>query len=428
MKRSLVAWSAPSALAALVALCPATSLAQSISSVTLFGVVDVTQSAYRNQSDTPLGFKISRSQSVLTNSGLSSSRLGFRGIEDLGGGLEASFWLEAGINPDTGTGSGATGGLTFNRRSTVSLSWNFGELRLGRDYTPTYWNDNLFDPFGVNGVGTSLIATANGLNSPGSVGGGITNNTTYTRASNSIGYFLPPGLGGVYGQLMYAFNEQTSYDPGGLTPPGIAAIIADPTLAATGNDARAGRYVGGRLGYANGPLDIALAVASSTVGSNFFLGTTTSLDIWSVAGSYDFQVVKLFAEYGSTKQNISYASNVFNPFGVSNPGFDGVLLGLTAPVGPGLIRFAYSAVRYDNVNNLNFTNLNPDPKADKYALGYVYNLSKRTAIYGTIAYLSNKNGAGLTVGGPGFYVTPINGVVPVPARSVGYDLGLRHSF
>ena len=76
------------------------------------------------------------------------SRLGFRGTEDLGGGLNASFWLEAGLNNDNGTGAststnnststsqaGASGsqGLTFNRRSTVSLASTWGELRLGRD-------------------------------------------------------------------------------------------------------------------------------------------------------------------------------------------------------------------------------------------------------------------------------------------------------
>ena len=88
----------------------------------------------------------------LTNSGYNSSRLGFRGTEDLGGGMSASFWLEAGVNNDDGTGAATstnnqaiaapapavagTQGLTFNRRSTVSLAGGWGELRLGRDYTP----------------------------------------------------------------------------------------------------------------------------------------------------------------------------------------------------------------------------------------------------------------------------------------------------
>ncbi len=79
--------------------------------------------------------------------------------------MSASFWLEAGVNNDDGSGAatatnnqgGTTGGggLTFNRRSTVSLAGGWGELRLGRDYTPQFWNLTIFDPFGTNGVGTT---------------------------------------------------------------------------------------------------------------------------------------------------------------------------------------------------------------------------------------------------------------------------------
>jgi hypothetical protein len=105
---------------------------------------------------------VKTSKTGLGNSGYNSSRLGFRGTEDLGGGLAASFWLEAPITND----DGATGVSTFARRSTVSLSGGFGEVRLGRDYTPTFWNDTVFDPFGTNGVGTNIISTANGFNVP----------------------------------------------------------------------------------------------------------------------------------------------------------------------------------------------------------------------------------------------------------------------
>ena len=65
------------------------------------------------------------------------SRWGIRGTEDLGGGLYAGFWLESAVLPDTGAAQAAFWG----RRSTVSLgSKDYGELRLGRDYTPTFWN------------------------------------------------------------------------------------------------------------------------------------------------------------------------------------------------------------------------------------------------------------------------------------------------
>jgi len=178
MKKSLVA------LAALGAVGMA-GVASAQSSVTLFGVVDAAVSAYSKKSQTPLGNSVTTSQTALTNSGYNSSRLGFRGTEDLGGGLAASFWLESSLGNDDGT-AGAGINQFFNRRSTVSLSGAFGEVRLGRDYTPTYWNDTVFDPFTVNGVGTNLISTAN-------KGFG---NQNYTRANNTAGYFLPPNLGG----------------------------------------------------------------------------------------------------------------------------------------------------------------------------------------------------------------------------------------
>ena len=64
-----------------------------------------------------------------------------------------------------------------------------------------------------------------------------------------------------------------------------------------------------------------------------------------------------------------------------------------------------------------------DPKASKLALGYVHNLSKRTALYATVARESNKNGAALTVGGPGFVTGAFT-----PKTSTGYDYGIRHAF
>jgi len=424
MKKSLVA---------LAALAVA-GIASAQSSVTLFGVVDATISGFSNKAEDKRNptlenpnfvrrADVTTSQTVLRNSGYNSSRLGFRGTEDLGGGLAASFWLEGALSNDDGT----PGGQNWQRRSTVSLSGNFGEVRLGRDYTPTFWNDTVFDPFGTNGVGTNLISTANGYNNPGSVisQGGFIQNTTYVRASNSIGYFLPPNLGGFYGQFMYAFNEKTNYDPGTRTPPGPEAFLANPNNNPdAAGVSRAGRYVGGRIGYANGPLDVALAYGQSTVASNFYAGTTTNLDTWNLGASYDFGVVKLFGEYSNAKLKQDTSSNfvagVTNPFGFREPGADGWLLGVTVPVGPGLIRASYSAVDYKNTGAFISEQLGyrPDPKADKFAIGYVHNLSKRTALYATVARINNKNGADLTVGGPAFYT---EGGVLTPKTSTGYD-------
>ena len=100
--------------------------------------------------------------------------------------MAASFWLESGFTQD----SGATGLTSFSRRSTVSLSGGFGELRLGRDYVPTYWNESVFDPMGAVGVGENLIKSISG-------------NIATARG--------PGSLGGFYGQVMYALPENVKH-------------------------------------------------------------------------------------------------------------------------------------------------------------------------------------------------------------------------
>ncbi|RZL86238.1 MAG: porin, partial [Variovorax sp.] len=241
-----------------------------------------------------------------------------------------------------------------------------------------------FDPFGVNGVGTNLIATANGFVTPGSAAVGFQANPNYIRASNSIGYFLPPTLGGFYGQVMYAIAEKDKFDPGTATP------------ALPLNNSRTGRYVGGRFGYSSASLDIAVAYGSTTVADDYYAGVTTNLNTVNLGASYDFGPVKLFGEIARSKLQ----RDTVNPSLIPEPAADGYLLGATVPVGPGLIRVSYGEVKLDT--NIRNPLLAPpsDPKAQKFAFGYVYNLSKRTALYGTYAYLKDKNGLDLTAGGP----------------------------
>jgi predicted porin len=349
MKKSLVA---------LAALAAATG-AFAQSSVTMFGIVDATF-AY-GKSDV-------NKRTSLTNSGLNSSRFGVRGVEDLGGGMNGSFHLEAGINNDNGslgatttdnqgTASGG-GGLTFNRRSTVSLGGGFGEARLGRDYTPHFWNHTVYDPFGTNGVGTSQL-----LNS--SIGG-----PTTVRASNSIGYFLPGNLGGAFGQVQYYMGENLSN-------------------AANKND---GNGFSARGGYANGPISAAVAL-----GQTKYLAGTGKITTVNFGGSYDLGVAKLSALYDQDKNALT---------GLKGAGF---LFGVNAPVGASEIRAAFSTYKTKPGN----------AQTNKFAVGGVYNLSKRTAAYTTLAFLSNKNGA----------AQALNGATGVAnKKSTGFDVGLRHSF
>ena len=431
MKKSLVA---------LAALAVA-GIASAQSSVTLFGVVDASVSHYSSNAKVvnpfaanllyPNGFN--QSQTVLGNSGYNSSRLGFRGTEDLGGGLAASFWLESGISNDDG--KNALG--SFGRRSTVSLSGGFGEVRLGRDYTATFWNDTTFDPFGTNGVGSSAIFGTSlrlaVLRGPGNAAGG-SGSDTYVRTSNSIGYFLPPNLGGFYGQFQYALPENTSSS-------GLASSSK-------------GRYVGGRVGYANGPLDVALAYGESQAvdtpagiaAGAIVLGQKRKIDTLNIGASYDFGPAKLFGELSQVKdKNQGGVQNV--PFLVQQSTTDkygGALIGVTVPVGAGLIRASYSHVKFSNgsfrpllanpiINQSNF-----DATANQLALGYVHNLSKRTALYATISELRINNGGNSQVLGGQSVIqsngtNPAGGVGNSPAgyaqrSSMGYDFGVRHSF
>jgi predicted porin len=393
-------------------------IASAQSSVTVFGIVDASVSSYSNKSEDRHGAtllnpfyvnqgSVKASQTALANSAYNAARLGFRGTEDLGGGLAASFWLEAPITNDDGQG----GVSTFARRSTVSLSGGFGEIRLGRDYTSTFWNDTVFDPFGSLGVGASLVFKANTASNAFTpaytTSAGVTNVTgnNYVRASNMVGYFLPPNLGGFYGQVQYAFNEKTHYDDGAFTP--------------AGADTRSGRYVGGRFGYAHGPLDVAVAYGESTLASNFYAGSTTSLATVNLGASYDFGVAKLMGEVSRTRNKVDYQNTPLLP--ANDIDVNGYVLGVTVPVGPGLIRALYGHVKYDDNLPLSTTG---DPKADQLALGYVHNLSKRTALYATVSRIKNRNGASLTVGGPAF----VTGSVFTPSTSTGYDVGLRHAF
>jgi predicted porin len=352
MKKSLIALAALAASGAVFAQ----------SSVTLFGIVDA---AYEHGS----GSVSSKNQ--LANSGYNSSRLGFRGVEDLGGGMSASFWLEGQLQNDNGAGAatntnnqasgGALAGMnggqgfTFGRRSTVSLSGGFGELRLGRDYTPQFWNLTIFDPFGTNGVGTTQT-----LNS-------IITGATAVRASNSIGYFLPGNLGGFYGQVNYWMGENNSG-------------------TATHND---GNGYGLRFGWGNGPLNVAVATSRTTYAAG-------DVHQSNIGGQYNFGMATLMAHYARDKNG-----------SITGKGW---LVGGLIPVGPGDVRLAYSRYETDAVGS---------PETKKWALGYVYNMSKRTALYATYAHVSNGGTAAQALGGA---VTTVGG------SSTGYDLGIRHSF
>ncbi|MCG2594270.1 porin [Ramlibacter sp. XY19] len=338
MKKKLIA----------LALAGAASGAFAQSSLTLFGVVDV-GIAHLTGTDT--------SRTGVSTGGANISRLGFRGTEDLGGGLAASFWLEAGLDVDTGIGKGLAGGLNFNRRATVGLSGaHWGELRLGRDDAATFLNTLIFDPFLTNGVGGNNAFIMQGAP---------------IQVSNAISYFLPANLGGFYGQLQYTPSEQPSGAP------------------------RQGKYWGVRGGWRSKVLNLAAATGE-------LKGATAAdnVKIHNAGISYDFGIARPSLLWATEQKN-----------GVKITALE---LGVVAPVGPGEVRA--QASRYDTSNsNADWT---------KFAIGYGYNLSRRTQLYATVAHVSNSDGAQRSIGVQGLAApgTTLGG------NSNGYEAGIRHIF
>ena len=322
------------------------------SSVTLFGIVDEA-ARYTKNGDLKL--------KSLVSGGINTSRFGVRGVEDLGDGLKAGFWLESGFNADSGSINDT--GRFWSRRSTVSLIGSFGEVRLGRDYTPTYTGFADFDLFGDNGV-----AASGKFNS--SLG---TVRDTGTRADNQIMYLLPSNIGGVYGRAAVAAGEGTAGK----------------------------KYYGGRIGYAAGPFDVSVSYGQTTVAP--LLGEDKFKDA-NIGASYDLGVVKLVGYYAQNK--------------FANQKLARYSLGVSAPIGLGIVKASYTRANASGTNAVG-TNLDAND-ADQFAVGYVYNLSKRTAVYGTAAYVKNKGAAAFNV----------NSALALAGgqKSTGAEVGIRHAF
>lgn len=165
--------------AAAAAALAAFGAAHAQSSVTMYGRADATVGR-------PIG-----SDNLVVNNG-TGSRLGFRGVEDLGGGLSAFFTLEHRFNIDTGA---PTEAARFFRQSYLGLRSNrWGTLQLGRDYTPAYIDAMVpADPFG-HGTIASLLTIHTGGISP-------------LRVDDQVKYSLP--IGPVKATAMVSIDRNT---------------------------------------------------------------------------------------------------------------------------------------------------------------------------------------------------------------------------
>lgn len=321
-------------LLALAVLGAFAGAAQAQSNVTLYGVIDAGLVLERNA---PAG-AVPSGNNKITSGVESGSRIGFKGTEDLGSGLKAKFVAETGFCSDSTAGGGfCTGGGTFmGRQAYVGLEGGWGSVTVGRQYNPFFNLLTTADPFG-----TGLA---------GNIG-----NLSYTagvRTNNAVIY-SSPAMGGFSLQGMWAAGEQVG-------------------------SSTAGRTAGIGAGYSAGPLWVALAHhnVKSTGAAPFGSTKATSL-----GGTYDFNVVKLHAYYAAVDAETGG--------GVTTGDMTDAMIGVSVPLGPGSLMASY--VRK---NDKMLTNAD----ANQAAIGYDYNLSKRTNLYTSYGRISNKNGAVYTVG------------------------------
>jgi len=368
MKKSLLA------LAVLGAFAGAAS-AQS--SVTIYGLLDVGVNHTDNGDVTT---------NRLKSGGQSGSRIGFKGTEDLGNGLSAVFVLENGINVDDGSDNTSA----FSRLAYVGLNGGFGSVKFGRQISPLKASYEQIDPFGGAGdIGSveriffSHQAAANGGSANSFTGNSATASGQVGRTDNTINY-TTANLSGFTGQVAYSFGE-------------------------VAGDNSAGRRIGANIAYANGPLNVQFAYDTTDAGVVATTALTTTFDskIGFLGATYNFGPFKLHGAYAETK--------IDPVVGTADRKYRDALLGVSIPVGAGTILASY--IQHDNKDVSN-----ADSK--QYAIGYTYDLSKRTNIYTGYARTTNDDTVRL---GQSAAIGVNNATLNGESISV-INVGIRHKF
>jgi len=376
MKKTLLA-------AALLAGFAGAASAQS--SVTLYGIVDAglqyTNFSYSNSaaSTSSLGVK---------SGGQSGSRFGLKGVEDLGGGNQAIFNLESGINVNNGTPADPS--RLFNRLSWFGVqnaAW--GNVKFGRQNSLAWdYMGVVTDPFQINNSVTASTAT-------------ITWNAS--RYDNLLSYETPV-ISGFQAKVGYSFAAgQASYyqnSTGGYTAGSSAATYNFSTQ----NNMTA---VTAGAKYSNGPLYLTVTFDQINPNQNIVSGLN-SVNGLIVGGSYDFNVVKVFANYsrqtggliagganglfGQSTADIADASAATTGSVVFAPGVqvNTYMLGVSAPVGANGTVMAEWQMSQPNGTFSSLANgYLSTANENVYSIGYQHNLSKRTNLYAFAGYGSN---------------------------------------
>lgn len=303
--------------------------AQAQSSVSIYGLVDMSVGTFKDASTGAYAAKGKRLQGVESGR-QQTSFLGFAGTEDLGGGLKAKFKLETYISADTGSTlyTSTDKSRFWGRNSWVGLAGDFGSVVAGLNETPLFDATLAFNPF-VSSFGFSPSIRQ--------YYGAYGHQLEDTAWSNSVTYYTPDNLGGFNGALQYKFKE-----------------------SATGSAS-----VGGSVGYGAGPLALAAVFQQYKTGY-----TNGRQNTWQLDGSYDFGMFKLFGQYGQVKDT-----------GAVAPFKDKIWqIGGSVPMGAGALLASYGQQKHD------LTATAEKDTNNTFSLGYDYNLSKRTDVYMNYMY------------------------------------------
>ncbi|MGF6574018.1 putative porin [Paraburkholderia sp. GAS333] len=390
------------------------------SSVTLYGLIDVglsyTSNAQTGRSNGALKGASQYSFQDAATSGVTGSRFGIRGTEDLGGGNSAIFTLENGFGG--GTGAIALGGALFARQAFVGLKSNtLGTVTLGRQYDAV---DMFVQPF-------AAVATWGGYMV--SHAGDVDNLANTRRSNNSIRYLSPSynglSFGGVYsvGGVAGSATQKQIYSLGVSYANGPVAVAAaylnarDPNLSFYGSQANSGT-----------------TAATNNLGS---IGSdTTAQSIPSFAGyasAKALQIIAAGASYkaGAATFNLVYTNTQFQNLGNLNAGPNPFNYSGTATFNSAEASMSYrfspawsGGVSYSYTHNSGASNAG-SAVYHLAAAGADYSLSQRTDIYGVVVY---EHAAGTdSLDQPA--VAALTGQTPsANNHQLGVHVSLRHRF
>lgn len=364
-----------------LAAIAASSAAFAQSSVTLYGVVDASVESVKGNANGK-----STTFNRVSSGNLAVSRLGFKGVEDLGGGLKAKFQLEATVSADTGA---SASGRFFDRAAWVGLaSAEAGELRIGRQ--DSLIGAQIAEAIGAQAYDASVVA--------GTLGG-----VTYRRIDNALTYIAPTFVPGLTLSAQYS----TATD-------GTSATSAEAV-----NGSKLGRAYGFAANFVQGPL--------SAGASYINVNSSATLQQENVGlfayGAYDLGVAKLTAFYNDDTNDGNRAVNGNRLYGfqAAVP----VATGLTVTGGYAYAKnvtgYVFNTARTSVINAAFGAKGTKHDNAGIITLKAQYDLSKRTAVYALFTEVQNGDNARLAITAPSSPTTN-------DKSSRGLAVGLRHAF